>query len=105
MRSETHTQRELDRDLEGTHIVTDDHRDTQKKTEIGGIHRNGFRKGGETKNTVSHSHTKSRIPRDKETGMWGDMRETQVVMEWSSPPTTLSFWSSTNLHPSGLYLS
>lgn len=72
MGSETHTQTELGRDLEGTHIVADGHRDTQRKTEIGGIHRNGFREGGETK-TVSHSHAKSRIPRDKEKGMWGDM--------------------------------
>lgn len=36
-----------------THIMTDDHRDTQRKTEIGGIHGNGFREGGETK-TQSH---------------------------------------------------
>lgn len=92
MGSETHTQRELGRDLEGTLIVADGHRDTQRKTEIGGIHRNGFREGGETK-TQSHivmQRAGSQETKRKECGeTWG---ETQVVMEWqwSNPPTTLS---------------
>jgi hypothetical protein len=81
--------------------VTHGHRDTQRRTEIGGTHRRGLRVG-ETK-TQSHIVTqRAGSPRESETGTWGDMRRDSVVMEWwwSSPPTTLSFWTSTNLHPS-----
>lgn len=53
--------------------MTHGHRDTQRRTEIGGTHRLGLRVG-ETK-TQSHIVTQ-RVgsPRERETGTWGDMR-------------------------------